>query len=142
MSMAWSPPELHTQHELQQSCTAPGLRAARGETSSVCASMCCLSCPAASHNLVPPAGQQVMINPSKMLKMCQDFSWRTAIQSQHAPQHQRLQRGASETQHHTLLPINSLCYALGAAQAPVAPLRREEQRQQEPRMVEQTEKGQ
>lgn len=95
-----------------------------------------------------------MINPSKMLKTCQDFSWKTSIQrlqSQHFPQHQLHNL---RTREGLLRPSTTLCsppLALAKRQEQHKPqlvdlgqTGREEQRreQREPRMVRQLEKGQ
>lgn len=66
MGTATSPPELHMEQELQQSCTACGRAMdSKGVKHLLFALLCCLSCPAASH-LFPPAGWQ-LINPSKII---------------------------------------------------------------------------
>ena len=93
-----------------------------------------------------------MINPSKMLKTCQDFNWRTSIQrlqSQHFPQHQLRNL---RTRERLLRPSTTLCsppLPLAERQEQHKPqlldlgqTGREEQRWREPRMVEQLEKGQ
>lgn len=64
-----------------------------------------------------------MINSWKMLKACQeqDFNPEAAKPTfSHVNSTTSIQRGASATQHHTLLSTSSHCQVPGAAQAPAA----------------------
>lgn len=100
-------PELHVEQRLQQSCVL-GLRTARGRNICLHFPMS-LSCRAVSHQLLPPAGWRLMINPTTMSKTRQDFSWRTSVQtpqSQHFPQRSL---GSLRTREGLPRPSTTLC---------------------------------
>lgn len=96
---------------------------------------------------LPPAGWQLMINSWKMLKACQeqDFNAEAAKPAFPPVLTPQLQpREDLQPPSTTLCSPSSPCQAPGAAQAPATQsgqAGREEQRQGEPRMVEELEKG-